>query len=67
MITLEILHIISIIVMMLSFCGIVWKYKKDRQFARLISALVMTLSGCVVAVCSIIKTIMWIIEYYNLR
>lgn len=67
MITLEILHIISILVMMLSFCGIVWKYKKDRQFARLISALVMTLSGCVVVVCSIIKTIMYIIEYYNLR
>ncbi len=67
MIALEILHIISIMVMMLSFCGIVWKYEKDRQFARLISALVMTLSGCVVVVCSIIKTIMYIIEYYNLR
>ena len=67
MIALEILHIISILVMMLSFCGIVWKYKKDIQFARLISALVMTLSGCVVVVCSIIKTIMYIIEYYNLR
>ena len=67
MITLEILHIISILVMMLSFCGIVWKYKKDRQFARLISALVMTLSGCVVTACSIIKIITCIIEYYNLR
>lgn len=57
----------SLGVILISFVGILWKYKNVDTQARFIWAGIMTGSSISLSICSLIKTIYYIVKWISLR